>query len=200
MSKTVVVFDFDETLVLENSLSYLFQGVASKNYWVAAIPAILQSIFLFEFGYKLRLRVKKRLYVTHLKGVFEASVYQAGTAAADKLTVNSHVMDELEIADERGDVILIATASPRIYVTAILDELKVNRFKIIGTEIDFESGHILGKECSCEEKWNAVTKELGCFNIDKITAYGNAPDDLFMLKQVDQGFVVKGELVKHYKN
>jgi len=200
MSKTVVVFDFDETLVIENSLSHLFQGVAGKNYWVSAIPAIIKSIFLFEFGYKLRLRVKKKLYAAHLMGVSETSVYQAGTAAAAKLTVNSHVMNELEIADERGDVVLIATASPRIYVTAILDELKVNRFKIIGTEVNFESGHILGKECSCEEKWNAVTKELESLDIDKITAYGNAPDDLFMLKQVDQGFVVKGEVIKHYEN
>ena len=198
--KTVVIFDFDETLVLENSLSYLFQGVAGKNYWVSAIPAIVKSIFLFEFGYKLRLRLKKRLYMTHLKGVSETNVYQAGTAAAAKLTVNSHVMNELKTADGRGDIVLIATASPRVYVTAILDELKVNCSKIIGTEVDFESGHILGKECSCEEKWNALTKELGCLSIDTITAYGNAPDDLFMLKQVDQGFVVKGEVVKHYKN
>jgi HAD superfamily phosphoserine phosphatase-like hydrolase len=200
MSKTVTVFDFDETLVLENSLSYLFQGVASSIYWVYAIPAIAKSIFLCQFGYKLRLCVKKKLYGVHLKGVSERTVYEAGTAAASRLTVNTKVMNQLELANERGEIVVIATASPRIYVTAILDELKVNRFKIIGTEVDFESGQILGTECSCEEKWNAVSNELQSYEFDKIRAYGNAPDDLFMLSQVDEGFIVKGQLVTHYKN
>jgi phosphoserine phosphatase len=188
MSKTVTVFDFDETLVLENSLSYLFQGVASSIYWVYAIPAIAKSIFLCQFGYKLRLCVKKKLYGVHLKGVSERTVYEAGTAAASRLTVNTKVMNQLELANERGEIVVIATASPRIYVTAILDELKVNRFKIIGTEVDFE------------EKWNAVSNELQSYEFDKIRAYGNAPDDLFMLSQVDEGFIVKGQLVTHYKN
>ncbi|MFT6386918.1 MAG: HAD superfamily phosphoserine phosphatase-like hydrolase [Cellvibrionaceae bacterium] len=200
MSKTVAVFDFDETLVLENSLGYLFQSVAGKCYWTSAIPAITKSIFACDYGYKLRLNVKKKLYETYLKGVSEDSVYQAGIAASSKLTVNANAMNELELASERGEIVIIATASPRIYVTAILDELNVNRFKVIGTEVDFESGHILGKECSREEKWNAVTKELQSLNVDKITAYGNAPDDLFMLEQVDQGFIVKGQSVTPYKN
>ena len=198
MKTTVVVFDFDETLVLENSLGYLFQAVAGKNYWAAAIPAITQSIFCLKFGYKLRLRVKQALYKKYLKGVSENSIYQAGTIAATRLTVNNNVMDALKTANERGETVVIATASPRIYVTGILDELKVNRFKVIGTEIDLETGCILGEECSREVKWHTVTKELYNLEIGTITGYGNAPDDLFMLKQVDQGFLVKGLLVSQY--
>jgi HAD superfamily phosphoserine phosphatase-like hydrolase len=198
--KTVTVFDFDETLVLENSLSYLFKEIAGKYFWCSAIPAVVKSIFLYQFGYKLRINVKKKLYETYLQGVSELSVYQAGTAAASKLTVNTQVMMQLELANERGELVLIATASPRVYVTAILDELKIDYFKIIGTEVDFEIGHILGKECSREEKWNSVSKELKDYNFGKIRAYGNAPDDLFMLSQVDEGFLVRGQLVTIYEN
>jgi phosphatidylglycerophosphatase C len=199
MPTTVAVFDFDETLVLENSLGYLFQEVASKTYWTAAIPAITKSVLRWKFGYKLRLSVKQALYKKHLKGVSENSVYQAGTATAVRLTVNSNAMDELKSANERGETVVIATASPRIYVTAILDELNVHRFKVIGTEVDFEAGHILGEECSREAKWRAITKELQGLEVGNITGYGNAPDDLFMLNQVDQGFLVKGPSVSQYK-
>jgi HAD superfamily phosphoserine phosphatase-like hydrolase len=198
MKTTVVVFDFDETLVLENSLGYLFQEIAGKNYWTAAIPAITLSVFCLKFGYKLRLSVKQALYKKHLKGVSENAIYQAGTIAASRLTVNNKVMDMLKSANERGDTVVVATASPRIYVTGILDELKVNRFKVLGTEVDLEAGCILGKECSREVKWLSITKELNSLEVDNITGYGNAPDDIFMLKQVDQGFLVKGLSVYQY--
>lgn len=198
MKTTVVVFDFDETLVLENSLGYLFQAIAGKMYWTAAISAITKSIFRLEFGYRFRLSVKQALYKKHLKGVSESSIYHAGTLAASRLTVNSNVMEVLKSANERGENVVIATASPRIYVTGILDELKVNRFKVIGTEVDFEAGCILGEECSREVKWLSISKELNSLEVGSITGYGNAPDDLFMLKQVDQGFLVKGPLVCQY--
>lgn len=198
MKIDVVVFDFDETLVLENSLGYLFQAIAGKTYWTAAIPAIIKSMFRLEFSYRFRLSVKQTLYKKHLKGVSESSIYHAGTLAASRLTVNSNVMQVLKSANKRGKTVVIATASPRIYVTGILDELKVNRFKIIGTEVDFETGFILGEECSREAKWLAISKEVSSLEVVSIMGYGNAPDDLFMLKQVDQGFLVKGALVCQY--
>ena len=197
---TISIFDFDETLVLENSLGYMFQEVATKSYWTAAIPAIAKSILLLRFGYKLRLSVKQALYKKHLKGVSEGRIYQAGIAAAARLTVNSNAMGKLNLANERGETVIIATASPRVYVTAILDELKVHRFTVIGTEVDFEAGRILGEECSREAKWHAVTKVLIDLEVGNIKGYGNAPDDLFMLQQVDQGFLVKGPSVYEYTN
>ena len=122
--------------------------------------------------------------------------YQAGTSAAGRLTINIKVMDQLKLANELGETIIIATASPRVYVSAILDELGVPRSKVIGTEVDLGTGHISGGECSREAKWDAVREELKTLQVSTIKAYGNAPDDLFMLKQVDQGFLVKGSLIR----
>jgi phosphatidylglycerophosphatase C len=198
MPNKVAVFDFDETLVLENSLGFLFQNVACKTYWIAAIPAIAKSILCCNFGHKLRLSVKQALYKKYLTGASENRVYVAGTETAARLTVNTNAMNELDAANDRGDTVVIATASPRIYVTAILDELKIDRFKVIGTEIDFDAGLILGEECSREAKWIAVTKELQGLPSGETIAYGNAPDDLYMLAQVDKGFVVKGPSIRQY--
>ena len=195
----VTVFDFDETLVLENSLGYLFEELANKAYWTAAIPTVIKAFLCLNFGYKLRLSVKKSLYKRHLKGCSGSVIYQAGTLAAGRLTINIKVMDQLKLANELGETIIIATASPRVYVSAILDKLGVPRSKVIGTEIDLETGQISGGECSREAKWDAVSKELKTLEVSTIKAYGNAPDDLFMLKQVDQGFVVKGSLISFYK-
>ena len=195
----VTVFDFDETLVLDNSLGYLFEELANKAYWTAAIPAVLKSLLCLNVGYKLRLSVKKALYKRYLKGCSESVIYQAGTSAARRLTINTKVMDQLNLANELGETIIIATASPRLYVFAVLDKLGVPRSKVIGTEIDLETGHILGRECSREAKWDAIRGELKTLGNSTIKAFGNSPDDLFMLKQVDQGFLVKGSSICLYK-
>ena len=195
----VTVFDFDETLVLENSLGYLFEELANKAYWTAAIPAVIKALLCLNFGYKLRLRVKKSLYKRHLKGCSESVIYQAGILAAERLTINIKVMDQLKLAKKLGETIIIATASPRVYVSAVLDKLGVPRYKVIGTEVDLETGHIRGGECSREAKWDAIRKGLKILEISTIKAYGNSPDDLFMLRQVDEGFLVKGSSICLYK-
>ncbi len=198
MANQIAIFDFDETLVLENSLGLMFRNIASRNYWLAAVPIIFRSIISGQFGYRLRLNVKRALYKRYLSGLSQDEVYQAGLESAALLTVNTAAMEKLETANRRGDVVVIATASPRIYVSAILDKLNVRRLMVVGTEVDFDSGRIIGAECSREAKWDAVSREISSMNVDKLLAYGNAPDDVFMLKQVDEGFLVKGPKIKKY--
>jgi phosphoserine phosphatase len=105
-------------------------------------------------------------------------------------------MQKLNEANTNGKLVIIATASPRIYVSAILDAMQVKRFTVIGTEINFETGEIIGKECSREEKWNAIIQKTKKMNINIVSAYGNLPDDLFLLQRVVHGFIVKGPKIK----
>ena len=198
MSNQIIIFDFDETLVLENSLRFMFQGVASKSYWLAALPAVVRSFISGQFGFRLRRNIKQALYEKHLAGLSPESVHKAGVDAASKLTINTVVMNELTAAQARGDMVMVATASPRLFVSGILDQLNICIEKVIGTEIDFETGAIIGDECSREAKWTAAFREIDSMACKRSLAYGNAPDDIFMLEQVDEGFLVKGQQVSKY--
>jgi HAD superfamily phosphoserine phosphatase-like hydrolase len=198
MNNRAVVFDFDETLVLQNSLGLMFKCIATNNYWITAIPAVIRSVLIGQFGYRLRRNIKQALYGKYLAGVNPRDLQEAGKLAAKQLTVNVPVMNALKIAKTQGDVVIVATASPRIFVAAILDEMKVDLDKVIGTEIDLEMGQIIGEECSRQAKWNALSKELNKLRIQKTLAYGNAPDDIYMLKKVDEGFLVEGGSINKY--
>ncbi|WP_428036459.1 HAD family hydrolase [Amphritea sp.] len=198
MNNQVVIFDFDETLVLENSLGFMFQGVASKSYWLAALPAVVRSFLSGQFGFRLRRNIKQALYEKHLAGVSSETIRKAGVEAASRLTVNTVTLSRLTAAQARGDTVIVATASPRLFVSAVLDQLNICTEKVIGTEIDFATGAIIGDECSRQAKWTAVFREIGGMKFKRSLAYGNAPDDIFMLEQVDEGFLVKGQKVSRY--
>ena len=194
----VVIFDFDETMVLENSLSFLFKQLSRPSYWVYAVPAVAQSLIKFNFGYKLRRAVKKSLYLKFLTGVTENKVRMAGCEVAMMLTKNEPIMNRLLESVKNGDAVIVATASPQIYVDAILSSMGIRVDMVIGTKIDLDKGIIIGEECSRDAKWVAVREALKNFNCISTTGFGNSPDDEYMLEQVDRGFIVSGKnIVQH---
>jgi len=195
INKKAVIFDFDETLVLQNSLKQMFRIIGGNLYWLPIVLLVIRSIALGKFGYKLRKKIKNTLYKKYIKDTSKEIIYQTGLKAASSLTVNENVMSKLEAANLREDIVIVATASPRVYVSAILDALDIKRCLVIGTEIDFLTGKIIGKECSRDAKWTAIVKETAGMKIKSITAYGNIPDDLFMLKKANNGFVIKGSKI-----
>jgi HAD superfamily phosphoserine phosphatase-like hydrolase len=198
MKKQVVIFDFDETMVLENSLGYLFKSIGGRFYWLTAIPAVLASIASLKFGYKLRRAVKDKLYAKHLTEMSIESVTKIGRNVAGQLSQNMSVIHKLYEAKQAGHYIVVATASPQLYVAAIVREMGLPVDVIIGTSIHFELGCINGDECSRESKWKAVSRLLSCDDNVITTAYGNNPDDNYMLSCVDHGFVVKGSAITPY--
>ncbi len=198
MKKQVVIFDFDETMVLENSLECLFKGIGGRFYWLSAIPAVVYSIALLKFGYKLRRAVKDKLYSKYLTEKSIEGVAKIGRNVAGKLSQNMPVIHKLYEAKQAGNYIIVATASPQIYVAAIVKEMGLPVDIVIGTSINYELGCINGDECSRESKWEAVSKLLSCDDNVITTAYGNNPDDNYMLDCADYGFVVKGDAITPY--
>lgn len=199
MEHHVVIFDFDETMVLENSLGFLFKQLSGPFYWLRAVPVVVQSLVTLKFGHKLRRAVKQRLYSKILTGVSVKNIQMAGNAIAMKLTKNAPVIDQLIEAKKQGDIVIIATASPQIYVAAIVYAMGLEVDVVIGTNIDLKYGTIIGEECSREAKWLAVEEVLKTLSGNATTAFGNRPDDIYMLEQVDRGFVVSGDSIVRHK-
>jgi phosphatidylglycerophosphatase C len=199
MDHQVVIFDFDETMVLENSLGFLFKQLSGPGYWLSALPVVVKSLVTFKFGYKLRRAVKQRLYSKILTGMTVKDIQVAGNAVSMKLTQNKPVIDRFIEAKKRGDFVIIATASPQIYIAAIVSSMGLDVDVVIGTHIDLEHGTIIGEECSRVAKWVAVEAVLKTQSRITTTAFGNKPDDIYMLEQVDRGFIVTGDSIFQHK-
>lgn len=198
MDRHVVIFDFDETIVLENSLAFLFKQLSGPGYWLKAMPVVIKSLLTFTFGYKLHRAVKQCLYLKIMTDVTVKDIQVAGNIASMVLTSNKPVIERLIEAKKRGDFVIIATASPQIYIASIVDAMGLKVDLVIGTHIDLTHGIIIGEECSRVAKWIAVKKRLKNLSLITTTAYGNRPDDVHMLEQVDRGFIVSaGSIVQH---
>ncbi|ARU54692.1 MAG: haloacid dehalogenase-like hydrolase [Pseudomonadales bacterium] len=212
----IAVFDFDETIVFENSLGLLFQhATGSRTYFLHAIPAILSFLFTsqaYQSGayYQLRKAIKQRLYRHCLQGRSMATLESAGKFAATKLTLNPGVVEHLKQHRQQGDYILIATASPWQYVEAILSAQNIPFDKVIGTELSIASsasdnaalrGQINGEECSRDHKWQRIQETLigAGFKPESLTAFGNDPDDIPMLRQATLGYIVSGTDITAYQ-
>jgi len=185
-------------MVLENSLGFLFKQLSGPGYWLSAVPAVVRSLVTLKFGYKLRRAVKQRLYSAFLTGETEKAIQMAGCAVSMRLTKNEPVISRLIEAKKRGDIVIVATASPQIYVAAIVSSLGLEVDVVIGTNIDLEHGVIIGEECSREAKWVAVQEVLKTLGRIATTAFGNRPDDVYMLEQANRGYIVSGNsIVRH---
>lgn len=210
----IAVFDFDETIVIENSLGQLFRYVTGSQWYVVkALPAIIRYVIKPGNFYYLRKLVKFHLYHSCLSGRSVDSLNQAGVFALKHLTFNPVVVDHLKQHVAEGDIVIIATASPWLYVQSILKTQGVPFDSIIGTELEIHdepsrnnqssrlSGYLLGEECSRNNKWlkiEAHILELGLPNYE-LVAYGNRPDDVDLLQQADTGYVVSGRKITLFK-
>ncbi|NRD72869.1 haloacid dehalogenase-like hydrolase [Shewanella sp. VB17] len=199
MDRHVVIFDFDQTMVLENSLGFLFKQLSGPYYWLNAVPVVIKSLLTFTFGYKLRRAVKQCLYSKILTGMTVNDIQVTGKMASAALTSNQPIIDRLIEATNRGNFVIVATASPQVYIASIVNAMGLNVDLVIGTHIDLTRGIVIGQECSRVAKWIAVKEQLNKLSLLSTTAYGNQPDDVHMLEQVDHGFIVTaGSIVQHH--
>lgn len=192
--KKIAVFDFDETLIEENSLRYLFKFLlGNKPLFFYLFPILLNyRVYLGQF----KTVIKQRLYKVALTNQDPKGVYQAGRAAAINLTQIKLVVDRLIELNEQGVDVWIITASPQSFIQGVVDELQWPVKRVIGTLLesrnDLLSG-IVGEECQKEEKvhrFDGIVKQDNLvFTV--LEGYGNLPVDIPMLGLALQQFHVE---------
>ena len=194
----LALFDFDETLIRENSLGVLFRALGRCGpLWLEAL-----GVFFYDRVYRegIRPAVKQQLYGHCLAGAVEADLLRHGRERASALHPIAETVRRLRALHEDGVEIWIVTATPRPFVQGIIETLGWPVRRVLGTEpptLDglHYSGEI-GTECRREEKTRRIQEELADWSGEIVAAYGNAPDDLPMLALARQGFVVhKGRIL-----
>jgi phosphatidylglycerophosphatase C len=96
----------------------------------------------------------------------------------------------------RGDRLIILSASPDIYVRYIADELGVGETVCTRLEVGpwTFTGRLASPNCKGEEKLRRLKEHLGSEVYDGLTlAFGNEESDLSILEWAGQGWMLKGK-------
>ncbi|UYM14913.1 HAD family hydrolase [Endozoicomonas euniceicola] len=199
MSNTLVLFDFDETIIKENSVKKLLHAASGRRFlWPIAIPALVD----FSGWKQLRQNIKNRVYNECLYALSDTDQYHFGRAFGIRFTLNSEVWEKMKYHHEQGHTIWIVTASPQPYVKGLAEALSLPCELVIGTRLPStpELFDLTEIECSGGKKVDEVNAQLakGAFCFNTILAYGNLPWDREMLSMAHEGYVVTNGRVSKY--
>ena len=191
--KNIAIFDFDETLVKENSLSLLFKYfLGNKPLFIYLFPIILN--FRIYIG-SIKTVIKSRLYKRALTNKSMMEVFQAGNSAADKLTPIQPVVDRMMSLHAEGIEVWIITASPQAFIEGVVAQLGWPINRVIGTLLKEENNvlnGLVGNECQIDEKVIRFNKLMQDEKVQCTVkeAYGNLPVDIPMLGLAKKKFCV----------
>jgi HAD superfamily phosphoserine phosphatase-like hydrolase len=201
--KEIALFDFDETLVEENSLSYLFKFLlGNKPLFLYLLPILFD--YRIYIG-RIKTVIKNRLYNISLSGRATLSVYEAGRDTARKLSIIDGVVDRMMKLDDQGVDVWIITASPQSFVQGIVDELKWPVKRVVGTMLESHNGTLnglIGEECQLQEKVHRFNDIVEIENLQCIVkeSYGNLPVDIPMLSLAQNKFYVENAKLRVFQD
>ncbi|WP_067516672.1 HAD family hydrolase [Endozoicomonas ascidiicola] len=191
MSKTLVLFDFDETIIKENSIQKLLYAASGRRFlWPLAL-----GVLAHPSGWgQLRQAVKNQVYNRCLFSITDSRQYNFGQAFGITFTLNSEVCRRMWRHHEQGHRIWVVTASPQSYIEGVIKSLGLPCELVIGTRLSSPctSFNLCEIECSGEKKVYEVRKLLSTrsLHFDTVVAYGNLPFDREMLSMADVGYVI----------
>lgn len=197
----IALFDFDETLVQENSLNFLFKHLLGNRPLAIQLLPLLFKASTYQQGIKVS--IKTYLYKKSLNGKRQEQLFAAGIALFDKVTPIIEVVDLMKNLNNAGIEIWIVTASPESYIAGIVDQLGWPVKRVIGTTMVEQNGMLTGEiESECQEQ-EKVIRLNSVFSVDDkgyeiIQAFGNLPVDIPMLKMAKKSFYVLNEVVKPF--
>jgi len=197
----IALFDFDETLVQENSLNFLFKHFLGNRPFAIQLLPLLFKASTYQQGIKVS--IKTYLYKKSLNGKRQEQLFAAGIALFDKVTPITEVVDLMKKLNNEGIEIWIVTASPESYISGIVEKLGWPVKRVIGTTMVEQNGMLTGEiESECQEQEKVVRLKRVFSNDDQgydiIQAYGNLPVDIPMLKMAKNSFYVLNEVVKPF--
>ncbi|SHN92009.1 Phosphoserine phosphatase [Bathymodiolus heckerae thiotrophic gill symbiont] len=194
----LALFDFDETLIYQNSLGYLFKEVTNKRF---IFPSTLSLIFEFDtYRHGIKFSIKRRLYKSCLAGVSEKKLYEAGKTSSKKLHPLDEVVDCLHELHKQNYIIWIVTATPALFVKGVINQWGWPVERVIGTEL-YQNNNIytgdLGEECMKEEKVKRINDVIKSKKLEPTIeiAFGNLPVDIPMMSLANKSYAVAGKQV-----
>lgn len=189
MPKTpdVAIFDFDGTLTRTDTIKFLvFSLLVFKPY---KAPELIQLIYRY---------LRKKLSIQELKvQVIGTLIKQSSLKGVNKSLciyqwlvnkfLRKDIWQRLYYHIERGDLVIIASASPDFAVTSVLKRWAISQVFIIGTEYVINNGkyteELNSEVCFGEEKAKRIKAFLSENNLRSVKwAYSDDYSDAPILK------------------
>lgn len=199
----LALFDFDETLIYQNSLGLLFKKVTGKRFiFQRALPLAFRAS---TYRYGVKKSIKRQLYIKCLAGVSENELYDAGKSSAAELKQIDDVVSQLYMLHKKKFTIWIVTATPPLFVKGIIEQWDWPVDRIIGTELCQKNGIYtgnFGEECMKDEKVKRIKNVIGDEKLELTIelAFGNMPVDIPMMSLANKSYAVDGKKIIVFKS
>jgi phosphatidylglycerophosphatase C len=192
----VAAFDFDGTITERGSVfGYLTALRGRRRVLLAALPLIPQLLRAALVGGSAADQTKERLFERLLEGVPLAQAEEAGVNFMHRhlaRQLRPTVQRRLDWHRQRGDRMVIVSASPEIYVRVAAQRLGIEGVVATRLEVDGSgllTGRYEGANCRGDEKLRRLRQwvERWGEQPENVWAYGNSRGDLAMMRSADIG-------------
>jgi phosphatidylglycerophosphatase C len=194
MTLGAAVFDFDRTLIRQESMAIFLRAMAGPAGYLSALAAA--SLTAARATPDRRMEVwRAELLRRTLAGKTVAQACSAAERIFARLDWIETTLAELARHQAEGRRVLVATGSLSCYVPALLALKGLTVDAILATEMavadDILTGEMATPSCTWGEKARRVRDWLAA-NTGEVWGYGNMPHDEAMLALADHPTVVPG--------
>jgi HAD superfamily phosphoserine phosphatase-like hydrolase len=204
MSRRIVIFDFDGTMIRRDSTLWLIRELLPVSWWKSPVVFVyLVGMFFARNGNPDRLQeLKCRCIGSLIKGKALGELSQPLDQFQKRVLGEKveRTFDRVTEAVESGMTVWVVTASPAIAIAHALKDYSVT---VSGTSYELQNdrftGALLGKPCFDEEKVNRVSGWLLSETLawrDAVEAWGDSPSDWALMQKCDQRYWVSTSKAK----
>ena len=197
--KKIIFTDLDGTLTLRDSYHvFIFHNLTIGLVFKNAFGLLLMGV-KYLTGLLSKEGVKRSSFEMFFTGY---DVNKELQSFVEKISWNEKVINLVNAKKEEGYKVILVSASPDIYMPAIVQHLKYDGFLATKTLRNGEKleGHFDGKVCNFDEKKRRILEYLGDERATHTISYGNSSGDFEMLSYCDDSYFVTKSKVEHFKD
>ncbi len=211
-SKTLVIFDFCETLInfqtADRFIDFIIKNESYKKHkWVANLDSFLRKSKLLSLFNKFNkdYNLSKRLKLAQLKGISKEIVDRNALDYYESIIIKNpirEVYDKLKFHQENNDVIIIISGGYLPYVKVFSEKNNIDFY--YATEFEYKdglvTGNFSGKDCMNIQKIAVLEKCIKENNIDfnYSISYSDSITDLPLLKWTNEGYVISKDKTQNW--
>ncbi|QXX78668.1 HAD-IB family hydrolase [Alcaligenes faecalis] len=190
-ARVLVAFDFDGTITDRDSLQDFIRRMRGWPVCIRAYLACVPRFLVWDRGPLRRQAIKHCFLRSALGGLSRAQVQAlADVYVRDYLPriLRPEMMERVRAHRERGDTVLLVSASPSIYLQLWAHEQGMAQ--VLATDLAFDEHKgcrgLASANCWGEEKVRRLQAWLGDKPVELDMAYGDSPGDGPMLAHTRQ--------------